>query len=265
MTFRGNIDHWIRQSEPDYFMIFIRAWIPFNAWYVAEMPQHNRNDSKLIKELQDSTSSKPRMIFESLLRSDSYEAKEFRHRLAQLHIFLETRPFHHCGVRQTFKRIYLSENPKKFANATDKEGNAFKAENKQSYFEMVAVDKNNKTFVDFRKSPYDIEDLKRDVDFIKITDRKIQEKILNCFEAIDPHKAIDLVASSKTKGDYIVLDPTDSVRFINDPTTVAKACIKMLYTLRCMLFHGEVEPTPPYMGAYEHAYFMLRYIVKGLQ
>jgi len=40
--FRGNINNWIRLSEPDYYMFFLKTWIPFNAWYVVEMPQHKK-------------------------------------------------------------------------------------------------------------------------------------------------------------------------------------------------------------------------------
>jgi hypothetical protein len=52
-NFRGNIDHWLNQSEPDYYLFFLKAWIPFNAWYVAELPLLNKSDTKIIKELQN--------------------------------------------------------------------------------------------------------------------------------------------------------------------------------------------------------------------
>jgi hypothetical protein len=47
--FRGNIDHWIRQAEPDYYVFFVKAWIPFNAWYIAELPNLNKRTLKLFK------------------------------------------------------------------------------------------------------------------------------------------------------------------------------------------------------------------------
>ena len=30
----SNIKDWIGRSEPDYYMMFVKAWIPFNAWYI---------------------------------------------------------------------------------------------------------------------------------------------------------------------------------------------------------------------------------------
>ena len=264
--FRGNIDHWIRQSEPDYFLFFLKAWIPFNAWYVAELPLLDRKDSKIIKELQDNINSKPRNIIERFLTNeDSYEAGSFRSHLAELHYNLNSKTIKHNGIQLSFTSLALSENPKKFEKDTDTLGNIYKAEVKQSFLEALIVDKGGKTFLDFKQPKYDLEALKRYNDYIKITDKKIQAKILKCYEAINPDKCINLVSHSKTKGEYIQLVSENKVNFINDPTTIAKGCIKVLYALRCMLFHGEVEPVNSNKPIYEHAYYLLRFIIKELQ
>lgn len=34
--------------------------------------------------------------------------------------------------------------------------------------------------------------------------------------------------------------------------------LEILYALRCLLFHGEIEPTNRYRNIYELAYFILR-------
>ncbi len=262
--FRGNIDHWIKQAEPDYYTFFIKAWIPFNAWYVAELPHLNKKDTKIIKELQDNGNSKPRIIIENYLNCSKPKGNKFKYHLSELHSHLESKTVKHNGDKLTFSCISLSENPKKFERDTDLDGNIYKAEVKSSFYEALIVDKGSRTVMHIKQPSYDIEQLKRHTDFIKISDRKISKKILKCFEAIDPNRPVTLVSNSKIKSDYIVLNSETKINFINDPTTIAKACIKVLYALRCMLFHGEIEPTNANKPIYEHSFYLLNLIIKDL-
>lgn len=262
--FRGNIDHWFRQSEPDYYIFFLKAWIPFNAWYVAELPHLQKKDTQIIKELQDNINSKPRAVIENYLKNNDVYAKKFKSHLAELHYFLEAKSIFHNGGKLSFANLILSENPKKFETDTDSKGNIYKAEIKKDYIQALVVDKGRRSFLDFKQSIYEIDGLKKHNDFIVISDLKIRQKILKCYEAINPNKPISLVATSKVKSDYITLESENKVRFINDLSTIAKGCIKVLYALRCMLFHGEIEPNNANKPVYEHAYHLLRLIIKEL-
>lgn len=263
--FRGNIDHWLRQSEPDYFLFFLKAWIPFNAWYVAELPHLNKKDTLIIKELQDNPKSRPRLIIENFLTSsNNHSAKQFKAHLAELHYNLETKTLKHDGNKLTFTNLSLTENPKKFEKFSDKRGNIYKAEVKSGYYEAIIVEKGGKTILHFKQPIYKFSDLEKNIDFIRIKEKKIRTTIKSCFQAIDPSKPISIISPSKSKTESILLSSQNSVYLINDPTTIAKGCIKTLYTLRCMLFHGEVEPTPSYRPIYEHAYYLLRLILKEL-
>ena len=263
--FRGNIDHWLKQSEPDYYLFFLKAWIPFNAWYVAELPHLEKKDTKIIKELQDNIRSKPRNIIENYLTiNKSPDAIEFKRHLAELHHNLELKALRHNGNKLSFTNLALTENPKKFEKDTDRAGHIYKAELKTGFFEAIIVDKGNRTLMHFKQSQYDSGELVKHNDFIKITDKKISAKILKCYEAIDPNKPVSLVSKSKIKTENIVLFSENKVNFINDPSTIAKGCIKVLYALRCMLFHGEIEPTNANKPVYEHSFYLLRLIIKEL-
>lgn len=266
VDFRGNIDHWINQSEPDYYLFFLKAWIPFNAWYVAELPHLEKKDTKIIKELQDNVKSKPRIVIENYLKpTNKPDFNKFKSHLAELHHFLETKSLKHKGVKLSFLSISLTENPKKFEKDSDNDCNIYKAEVKTGFYEALMVDKGNRTIMHFKQSKYNIDELEKYNDFIKINNKKIQIKIVNCYKAIDPNKPVSLVSNSKNKSDYITLNSENKINFINDPTTIAKACIKVLYALRCMLFHGEIEPTNVNKPVYEHAFYLLRLIIKELQ
>jgi hypothetical protein len=263
--FRGNIDHWLRQSEPDYYMFFLKAWIPFNAWYVAELPHLNKKDTKIIKELQDNPNSKPRLIIENYLKSiHTHDSNKFKSHLAELHYHLNSKSLKHNGQKLSFTNLSLTENPKKFDRYIDKSGNIFKAEVKPSYYEALIVDKSNRTIMHFKQPIYKFLDLEKHTDFIKINNKTIQKRIMKCYDTIDPQKPVSLVSSSKSKANSICLASENRAYFINDPTTIAKGCINVLYALRCMLFHGEIEPTPTNKPVYEHAFYLLRLILKEL-
>jgi len=263
--FRGNIDHWLKQSEPDYYLFFLKAWIPFNAWYVAELPHLEKKDRRIIKELQDNPKSKPRNIIENyLVTQDKPDAIKFRTHLAELHHFLEAKSLKHNGSKLSFTNLSLTENPIKFEKDTDSYGNVYKSEKKASFFEALIVDRDEKTIMHFKQFQYNLEELKKYNDYIKISDKRIQTKITNCYAAIDPNKPISLVSISKSKSHSITLNSENKINFINDPTTIAKGCIKVLYALRNMLFHGEIEPISSNKPVYEHAFYMLRLIIKEL-
>lgn len=262
--FRGNIDHWIKHSEPDYFTFFIKVWIPFNAWYVAELPNLEKKDTKIIKELQDNINSKPRIIIENYLNTNSSDAAKFKYHLSELHNFLESKHLKHNGIKLSFSNLSLTENPIKFDKDTDAKGFIYKSELKPGFYEALIIDKGGRTIMHFKQPIYNIEDLKKYNDYIKIADNKIQKKILKCFENINPNKTISLVSISKNKTDYISLNSDKKINFINDPATIGKGVIKVLYALRCMLFHGEIEPTNSNKPAYEHSFYLLRLIIKEL-
>jgi hypothetical protein len=264
IDFRGNINNWILHSDPDYYSLFIRAWIPFNAWYIAEMPQHNKKDRLIIKELIDNPKSKPRMKIEALLRNTDFESKNFKYQLAQLHNDLERISFIHNNQRLTFTHIELSQNPIKHKSDTDKFGNKFKAEIKPGYFEALVVDKNGKTSLHYKNPIYDLTDLKQNIHFIGLADKRIQNKIYDCFFEINPNKPTNLISKSKNKKDYILLDDFSKTKFTNNIEIISQACIKIIYSLRCMLFHGEIDPTITNAVVYEHGYNILKTIIKEL-
>ena len=263
-NFRGNIDNWIRQSDPDYYMLFVKAWIPFNAWYVAEMPDLKKNDRLLIKELQDNPNSRPKLTIESLLRNQGLDSNNFKYHLALLHYHLEKKSLQHNKKRLSFTDIELTKNPIKHKSDTDLLGFKYKAEVKTDFYEAIVVDKSNKTICNYRNSQYDLNDFKHSIHFIGLSNKKVQEKIQNCFEAINPNKSINLVSTSKDKNEFILLNQQLNIKFINDVESIAKSSIQVMYALRCMLFHGELDPINANSVIYEHGYQILKYIIKEI-
>jgi hypothetical protein len=264
-TSTENIRLWMNQSEPDFYMFFLKAWIPFNAWYVAEYPHLKKKDTDIIKELQDHEDSKPRKIIKNFLENSSdHDALKFQSYFAELHYQLEKIPLSHNGKRLSLKNISLSENPIKYIPEIDEKGNVFKVEKTTSYFQAYIEAKGGKVLLDFKKPIYELEELEKDSDYIRL-DKKIQTRILKLFEKIDPKKPISIISNSTAKKDYILLKSRNNCKIVNDTDAVSKGCIKILYSLRCMLFHGEVAPTENNKKVYENSFYLLQLVINELK
>jgi len=267
-TSSENIKLWMSQIEPDYFMQFIRAWIPFNAWYVQAYPDLKKNDKDIIKALQDNLDSKPKEIIKILIGNidkENHEALKFQSHFAELHFQLEKTPVNHNGKKLSFRNLSLTENPKKHSNTVDTKGNVYKVEkNSGGYFQAYIQSKGGKVLLDFKKPNYDIEELTKDNSFIRL-EKPIQNKIKKLFEEINPKKPICIISDSSVKNDFILFKSKNSCKIIKDIDTVSKGCIKVLYSLRCMLFHGEIAPTENNKKIYENAFYLIQQIINELK
>ena len=54
------------------------------------------------------------------------------------------------------------------------------------------------------------------------------------------------------------------IHFVNDTEKIAKALIEIIYSLRCLLFHGELVPREEYNKIYESAYYILRVFLEAI-
>lgn len=264
-TATENIRLWMAQSEPDYYLFFLKAWIPFNAWYVAEYPNLQKKDTAIIKELQDGAGSKPRSIMKNFLESEAdHEALKFKSHFAELHHQLTTVPLAHNGSRLSFTHLNLAQNPDKHKNDVDEHGNVYKVEKTSAYWQAYIQAKGGKTLLDFKKPVYSAEELLKDVAYLRL-DRKVQKRIRELFQEIDPQKPISVISRSALKQDCISIKSQHPCKIIKDCDVVAKACINVLYALRCMLFHGEVSPTEANRRVYENAFFLLQLTINRLK
>ena len=55
-----------------------------------------------------------------------------------------------------------------------------------------------------------------------------------------------------------------SYKFCSDKDKIFKAIIENIYALRCLLFHGDIEPTDETNTLFESAYFVLKYMLKAI-
>ena len=108
-------------------------------------------------------------------------------------------------------------------------------------------------------------------DYLAINSQTQKEKLLECFNMINPRPVAQLVFNVKVRSGVAVPPPRSiclsenrNRYFANDTVLFAKCIIELLYSLRCMIFHGHLDPTGSNMGIYEHAFYIMSIVTKEL-
>lgn len=258
-------DRWLSlaESDSDYPILFIRTWIPFNAWYCNTYPGLNNKDRLILDALKsDNNLFRTRII--ALLNGDDAEAINFKNSLAQLHYSLERYYVPSVEKRISFTSLYFRDNP----NLTD-----FKRARKFDYKAEVMRSGTNVTVkadiietatgaykYRYPNNPYKVDQFLVHLNATaNLTDEQ-RVYIKACFDNVDPKKKESLIQHSKRNA-LIIGD----LLFINNTDLISKAVIELLYNLRCILFHGELPPSRDNLSIYEHAYILLRILIKSLR
>lgn len=258
--FVGNESMWMKlaESENDYAIFFIKNWIPFNAWFYNTYKLDN--DRKHIEAIKNNVNPiKDKIV--ALLHSPTSEGISFRSNLALLHEALENNSIRTNGERICFSDIYFRKNTNNTKNVNYQDVRYFVdyVQVSKTYRVIVEKPKNKvKKTLYINQSIKDIEALKTDIQGSSL-DRQQQQFLIQCFREALPEKKENLLTSNKKQALKV-----GSNYFINDDEAIAQALIEILYNLRCVLFHGEIIPNAQNLAVYEHAYHVLRVLVKTL-
>lgn len=265
-SFVENQSRWLQiaNNDIDYTILFIKCFLPFNAWYCNNYPQHNNNDSKIIYSLKSEDNIfKTRII--SLLEGNNSESKTFRENIVTLHTMLEHIRVPSNTNRISFLDINFRENPEK-TKTKNFNKYTYKAEYltpsaPHHYRIKLTIVKTvgYSSIFSYQHNKYDKEHLKLNNDFNNLTN-KTREIILSLFEDVDPKKKESLILNSKKNS----FPKFSNLYFVNDSDIIAQSLIEIIYRLRCILFHGEITPTTDNLSIYEYAYYILKSIIKTL-
>lgn len=260
------IERWIEKSGIDYYISFIKAWIPFNAWYMTEYYDEDKNittDKSILDKIKDEANIFKSKII-SLITASGDEAQEFRMHLHHLQKSLEIHPLSK-GSNLSFGCICISQNKTdtfthKYRTKTYKGVFDSKKAKGTNRFSVEAMRKDGSTIVKIEIPNCKSDTLTSHPDFAKCTDED-KEFLKMCLREVFPKKPISILSSKAKKGLHIYSD----LYMVNDPNIIAKAIITMLYELRCKLFHGELDPTDSNTSTYRHAYHMLLLLINELK
>ncbi|MDD7913778.1 hypothetical protein [Polaribacter ponticola] len=275
MASTENIRMWIEQSDIDYIGHFIKAWIPFNAWYNDTFSSLT-SDRQKISAIKSQNNTVRRGI-NSLMESDSQLGQEFRSNLSALYYQLQQNQIDGRDGRIWFEDALKEKNnidlidnrefgrDKYYLKRTDGQ---YLGQVSEMKIILKKKSDNSTTFV-YTHTEYDITHLQSFPAYQSLSHTK-KEQVRIMFQELKPIRIETLLETNKNESpinyyqcDSYVLrrEPTNSCYSIY----VVKALLEILYQLRNVLFHGELVPNKGAQNVYKEAYLVLKMILAKIR
>lgn len=247
-----NVNRWIEQVGIDYYTQFIKAWIPFNAWYNVNYPLID-SDRAILNEIKRSTNS----FFDgivSLIKSTSPEGVLFKGYISDLHKSLQD-----CSIRNgqtviSFESIIIEKNPDNQVNYDYRGVNYYikRTDNGRSCSFNIAITRSGTNLFTLNQSKFDFTEVEGIRSYASLSEER--KKILKAnYLLLNPYKPTNLLSTPSTDS-YIEIG---SYKFINNINVIAKGLVEILYLLRCSLFHGELVPNEQSKNVYKYSFEIL--------
>ncbi len=279
MSINTHISKWIEKSQPDFYTMFIKSWIPYNAWYMHNFYDEDAkrtSDKSIIRHIgREANVYKNRII--GLLKGGDDDSLCFKEFLWRLHCELENHPIPDYINKISFSNICIEDNSqqtysfstKKYTFKGDYDKNKPKTTPRWR-FEVIET-KSLKTISSVELFKCSVSELLNNADYKAIDKDEIKKGIEHCLKEIDPNKKISIINTPESRKGKLqrpansIVIKDNKLFFRDNIEDVSKAIIQILYELRCKLFHGEVEPTNANIGIYEQAFYIQRMLIKELE
>lgn len=169
---------------------------------------------------------------------------------------LQKNPIERKNGQLSFTKVYLDGTKKSVAEIIDCDYKYKALHVKEGY--RIVVMHLKETKMDRTFEEFDINKLIMDSQFIALDNNTIQTNTKDCFSMINPKLPTNLIASkSLGSNEKIILDEKTGTAFIKEESMIAEATIGIIYGLRCMLFHGEIDPNYNNINLYKNAFHIL--------
>jgi hypothetical protein len=279
MASTENLRRWIEQSNIDYVTYFIKAWIPFNAWYTSHFPTLDGERAKI--NATKNNSNPVRNGISAYLENDGQEGESFRSYLSALHHSLQNHILNSETGLISFHEIIKEKNSKNLINNETINSIQYYIRrddaNRLGEVNQVQIflkDRNGNTFFNYTHNAYDFEHVKQmstaQANFNALS-AKQQENLRIYFLQLHPVIITNAIETSpqETPKNYYKCDSFNFKRDIADSycrgSYVCKALIEVQYQLRNILFHGELIPSDGIQPIYRNAYFLLKMILEKVK
>lgn len=261
--YTANKDEWKALADIDYFGMFVKAYIPFNAWLSAYYPKLDMDRAKINAIKKEPNPFRNRIIV--LLDSETQEASSFRNNIGELHSLLENHYIENNGNRITFTKIVVGKNPLKTKENT-LNGQKYRVQygdkNSEVRTHSVIKKKNDDVLFSLQQEEYNLSELTGCPDFNSLSTNQ-RNCLLSCYKAVMPDSVMNLLDGVNPKDKSLYYE-MGQIKFVRDNENVAKGLIEVLYNLRNSLFHGELIPNKEANKIYGAAYKILRELIEAL-
>lgn len=260
----NNIQTWDNYTTPNYPLLFIIRWIPFNAWYASVTGK--ATDRDCILYFKRNTNNKLYDRIKKLIDSANkeYECVAFQHELSKMEGLLKNKDFPSLQQPICFGVVEMASNDKcddrnvidhyAYAVKRYKEGDGSGKPNRSVdvIIQNLAPPQDSETIT---LAKYDVQELERQM---SIRGWKSQKKknALRIFKSVEPIIHVDI---KDTKTGCIKIG---GVKFCKDKDAICASIIDVLYELRCKAVHGEIELNQSSLPIYECAFQMLKLITQ---
>ena len=251
---------WIKAVDVDidYFSAYIKAWIAFNSWYRSEYP--NGSDREIIEKIKNNDNRFKTYIHNYLNGTDSTSLL-FQESIGKLHTSLNSAAIttqERGGVRVQISFTEIAVNNSSRIAENDYRQCHYKT---QRIGDKIKTDVSHRTkskvYFMFEQENYNIDELSLHAQFQILSDEQKQQCLAN-YRNICPYMTENILSSgddAKQLGEF---------KFVNDNYKISRGIVEVLYLLRCSLMHGELSPDGNAKVVYQHAYEILRMVLKKL-
>ncbi len=277
MPYHIHIDRWLEKAMEDFYTLFVKAWIPFNAWYNRDIAPETNNgtDKECINYICKNDNTYKNKIL-AFLRGNTREDLRFQQEMVDLHMALLNHPIPDAAHPITFSTTTIYDNSHPVEHG-DYYSISYKIERKVKasgcgYDYEVKVNEKGNGPLKFNVilNKWKMEDLEGHPDFGQFSEA-IKNKLKHAFKTVDIKAPTDAIVKPVIRKGVESRPPhskmygkEEKAYFIDDDDKLAQVLIQLMYKLRCQIFHGELDPTIQNMEVYEHAYRIQSMIIKEL-
>lgn len=270
------IDKWFERANVDYYTMFIKSWIPYNAWYNKVIaPMSGNKDVDCIDYICNN-SNKYKDKIASLLRGDMVENQIFKYELAQLHLSLLAHTLPSADNPISFSTISIKDVSHPIEK-TIYRNYFYKVERIGATFGQFEYDirvEDNVThtpkYVYHLRKNDSFDNVEKDVNYQQLS-YAVKNKIKVCYQKVNPNFPTDVVLQPVVKDktytaprNSILLSESNRIYFIDNTDIIAKVLIRIIYRLRCEMFHGSIEPSEANEEVFAHLYKIQYILIKEL-
>lgn len=260
-------EEWKRLADIDYFGLFVKSYIPFNAWMnVSYTGQDLGSDRAKINAIKKDPNPFRNKIC-ALLNANNQEGSYFRGLIGELHDLLENHYIYNQDKRISFTCIIIGKNPTNLSTYSYR-GITYRVQygngvpgNTQT--EVLIKNHAGDAIVHITQPDYDIDGLKAHQKFIAITQDERKKILLNCYTQVEPYIVKDFTTGFDINDEKSFYQ-CGNYKFIKEGENLAKGLIEIIYNMRNTLFHGELIPDDDANRTYGAAYKILRTLINAI-
>lgn len=248
---------WRDRAEIDHIGPFVKAWAAFNAWY-RYVSGHHR-DADAIRHI----CSLPNPVRSAILpfldpaTADTPDAIAFKQHIANLHGALEA---HRLETRHknrlehvSFRAVPIGQ-PKTLPQQTVYRNVTYRLERVGQWKSIVRTGGGVEIFA-FEQADYSLADLEAAPGFAALSAERAGQ-LRSLYKECDPRPMLDLLNAG---GPAV---PIGTATFRASCEQLFAGTIQTIYRMRNMLLHGELAPDPAALAGFEHAFHLLRRMLR---